>query len=401
MNSLADLAGRASAAHVLHEKMRIAGEQVGRDRVIEVRNPYTGALVGTVPKATRRRHPPRVRRSPARTRPKLTRYERYRHLPARGGADPRPHRRDLRPHHRRVRHLQEGLALRGRPRLRRVRVRRQRGAATTTARSSPATSRRTASRARSTRCASRCWASITRDHAVQPSAEPGRAQGRAVDRDQQPDGAEADREDAAVRAAARRHPVRGRACRRRCSRSSPATRARSPTRCSTNPDVDLVTFTGGVPDRQVHRRQGRLQAAGARARRQRSDHRDGGRRPRRGGDARRGGLVQELRPALHGDQAHAGARGGRRRVRRAAGRADAGVDATATRWIPTIDMGTVIDEAAAMQLRGARQRRRRARREAPRRQRAARRAVLADGARPCRPGDERRQAPRPSARCRR
>ena len=32
-----------------------------------------------------------------------------------------------------------------------------------------------------------------RDHAVQPPAEPGRAQGRAVDRDQQPDGAEAHR----------------------------------------------------------------------------------------------------------------------------------------------------------------------------------------------------------------
>ncbi len=37
---------------VLHEKMRIAGEMVGGERVIEVRNPYTGALVGTVPKAT-------------------------------------------------------------------------------------------------------------------------------------------------------------------------------------------------------------------------------------------------------------------------------------------------------------------------------------------------------------
>ena len=32
--------------------MRIAGERVGGARVIEVRNPYTGALVGTVPKAT-------------------------------------------------------------------------------------------------------------------------------------------------------------------------------------------------------------------------------------------------------------------------------------------------------------------------------------------------------------
>jgi putative phosphonoacetaldehyde dehydrogenase len=37
-----------------HEALRIAGEKVGadRDRVIEVRNPFTRALVGTVPKAT-------------------------------------------------------------------------------------------------------------------------------------------------------------------------------------------------------------------------------------------------------------------------------------------------------------------------------------------------------------
>ena len=68
--------GRCSA------KMRIAGEQVGGDRVIEVRNPYTGALVGTVPKATRRRRSPRVRASPRAYRATLTRYERY--------ADPRP-----------------------------------------------------------------------------------------------------------------------------------------------------------------------------------------------------------------------------------------------------------------------------------------------------------------------
>ena len=38
--------------HALREKMRIAGTQVGNDRSIDVRNPYTGTLVGTVPKAT-------------------------------------------------------------------------------------------------------------------------------------------------------------------------------------------------------------------------------------------------------------------------------------------------------------------------------------------------------------
>ena len=62
-------------------------------------------------------------------------------------------------------------------------------------------------------------------------------------------------------------------------------------------------------DRQVHRGEGRLQAAGAGAGRQRPDHRDGGRRPRGSRGARRGGLVQEFRPALHGDQADAGPRG--------------------------------------------------------------------------------------------
>jgi aldehyde dehydrogenase (NAD+) len=56
--------------------MRIAGERVSRDRVIEVHNPYTGALVGTVPKGT----VDDVRRAFAIARAykaKLTRYERY------------------------------------------------------------------------------------------------------------------------------------------------------------------------------------------------------------------------------------------------------------------------------------------------------------------------------------
>ncbi|MHB8477229.1 MAG: phosphonoacetaldehyde dehydrogenase [Steroidobacteraceae bacterium] len=36
----------------LRESLRIAGEKVSRERVIEVRHPYSGALAGTVPKAT-------------------------------------------------------------------------------------------------------------------------------------------------------------------------------------------------------------------------------------------------------------------------------------------------------------------------------------------------------------
>src|SRR6202789_69925 len=35
----------------IHESLRIAGEKVSRDRVIEVRHPYSGELVATVPKA--------------------------------------------------------------------------------------------------------------------------------------------------------------------------------------------------------------------------------------------------------------------------------------------------------------------------------------------------------------
>ena len=90
----------------------------------------------------------------------------------------------------------------------------------------------------------------------------------------------------------------------------------------THRDVDLVTFTGGVAVGKYIAAQGRLQAAGARARRQRSDHRDGRCRPRRGRDAGRQRLVQELRTALHRGQADAGPPRRRRTVRRKARRAD-------------------------------------------------------------------------------
>jgi putative phosphonoacetaldehyde dehydrogenase len=56
--------------------MRIAGERVGNPRSIEVRNPYTGDVVGTVPKAT----VDDVRRAFSIAkgyRPTLTRYQRY------------------------------------------------------------------------------------------------------------------------------------------------------------------------------------------------------------------------------------------------------------------------------------------------------------------------------------
>src|SRR3984885_3526595 len=63
----------------LRESLRIAGEKVSRDRVIEVHHPYSGELVGTVPKATvddvkRALRIARSFRSP------LTRHDRYKIL---------------------------------------------------------------------------------------------------------------------------------------------------------------------------------------------------------------------------------------------------------------------------------------------------------------------------------
>ncbi len=61
---------------ILSETMRIAGERVGTPRQLEVRNPYTGDIVGTVPRAS----VDDIRRAFAIARaykPRLTRYERH------------------------------------------------------------------------------------------------------------------------------------------------------------------------------------------------------------------------------------------------------------------------------------------------------------------------------------
>ena len=58
-----------------HEPMRIAGRKVDADGVIEVRYPYTGEVVGTVP-AGRREHARQAFEAAAGYRSKLTRYER-------------------------------------------------------------------------------------------------------------------------------------------------------------------------------------------------------------------------------------------------------------------------------------------------------------------------------------
>ena len=61
------------------EPMRIAGDKVHTDRVIEVRYPWTGEVVATVPKASVEdvRKAFRVARE---YKPVLTRYERYKIL---------------------------------------------------------------------------------------------------------------------------------------------------------------------------------------------------------------------------------------------------------------------------------------------------------------------------------
>ena len=74
MNMMTELAGVAHGAPIA-AKMRIAGDLVGNARTIDVRNPYNGALVGTVPKAT----VDDIRRAIAIAkgyRARLTRYER-------------------------------------------------------------------------------------------------------------------------------------------------------------------------------------------------------------------------------------------------------------------------------------------------------------------------------------
>ena len=68
---------RPTAVHdPIRESLRIAGEKISRDRIMEVRHPFSGELIGTVPQATL----DDVRRAlqiARRYKSKLTRYERY------------------------------------------------------------------------------------------------------------------------------------------------------------------------------------------------------------------------------------------------------------------------------------------------------------------------------------
>ncbi len=70
-----NIQAKPAMAEVRKESMRIAGKRVDTGETIDVRNPYTGAVVGTVPAA----RPEHVRDAFAKAKafkPKLTRYER-------------------------------------------------------------------------------------------------------------------------------------------------------------------------------------------------------------------------------------------------------------------------------------------------------------------------------------
>lgn len=74
MSLLNDL-GALRQSNVLHQRMRIAGELVGNERRIEVFNPFNGELLGSVPKATTA-DVQRAFRIAKQYKPTLTRYER-------------------------------------------------------------------------------------------------------------------------------------------------------------------------------------------------------------------------------------------------------------------------------------------------------------------------------------
>ena len=69
-------AAAARAGEPIRESLRIAGEKVASERVIEVRHPYTKALAGTVPKASRA-HVRRALQIARGYHATLTRHERY------------------------------------------------------------------------------------------------------------------------------------------------------------------------------------------------------------------------------------------------------------------------------------------------------------------------------------
>ncbi len=98
------------------EAMRIAGKLVSTDDVIEVKNPYDGSLVGTVPMA----RPEHVREAFQKAKdfkPKLSRYERQQILQKNRAIAARSPRGIRAAHLGGIRPVLEGCDLRIHPRL--------------------------------------------------------------------------------------------------------------------------------------------------------------------------------------------------------------------------------------------------------------------------------------------
>ena len=69
----------STASHILHQPLRIAGERVETEELIHVTYPFTGEVIGTVGKATLQ-HVRRAYQIARHYKPTLTRYERYKIL---------------------------------------------------------------------------------------------------------------------------------------------------------------------------------------------------------------------------------------------------------------------------------------------------------------------------------
>ena len=292
-------------------------------------------------------------------KPKLTRYERQQILlrPPRSCATRKEEFARLITAE--VRPVLEGLALRGGPRLRRLFVRRRSSPSRTTARSTPATSPRTASRARSSPRASRCCGVIS---AITPFNHPLNMVAHKL----APAIATNNR---VVLKPTELTPLTALALADVLYEAGLPPEMLSVVTGNpsdmgdamiTDPDCDLITFTGLGAGRQVHRRQGRLPPHRAGARRQRSADRHGGRRPRQGGRARRAGATKNSGQRCTAVKRILVVDKRRRRLRRSCVLAKAQASSRpATRWTPRPTSAPSSTSGAATALRAPRQRRRR------------------------------------------
>ena len=319
-------------AEVRRESMRIAGEHVACERVIEVENPWNGEVVGTVPRATvadvrRAFTAARAFRAP------LSRHERSLIL-TRRRASRRPARGDLGPHHRGIRPLQEGHALRGGARRRRLHLRRPRRPRRRQP-DLPCDVSAQAGAGASTRSASPC--------APFPPSPPSTTRSiRWPTRWRPPSPpttrwCSSPRKDPAHRAPPRRHPLRGGAAARHVLGGDGRSR-RDRGRAHHQPGFRADHLHRRRGGRQAHRRQDGLSSRRPRAGRQRPSHRDGGRRSPGGLDPRSVRRLQELRPALHRGQTHPRPGFGRRPLRGSPGGKD-GAGEVRDPMDPTVDMG--------------------------------------------------------------